>query len=293
MACPAANIRALCGVIVVFVRRQSDLPAFVYDVSMRSIVVLFLALPLLAQTPGTAITPKKKIALFNGKNLDGWYTWLQESKYQDPKHVFTVEDRAIRVSGEEWGGLTTKNMYRDYHLIVEWKWGGPNHGKREGRARDSGILVHGVGEDGAHDGIWLQSIESQVIEGGTGDFIMVNGRERPTMTAKVREFNGQFYWDENGTPKTLERGRFDWFGRDPNWKDQLGYRGPKDIEKPVGEWNRQEVVADRDTLTNIVNGVVVNKGYRVYPTAGKIQLQSEGAEIYYRRVEMIPVENAK
>ena len=51
--------------------------------------------------------------------------------------------------------------------------------------------------------------------------------------------------------------------------------------------------SDRDTLTNIVNGVVVNKGYRVYPTAGKIQLQSEGAEIYYRRVEMIPVENAK
>src|SRR6266446_2368523 len=175
----------------------------------------------------------------------------------------------------------------------QWKWGGPNHGKREGRARDSGILVHGVGEDGAHDGIWLQSIESQVIEGGTGDFIMVNGRERPTMTAKVREFNGQFYWDENGTPKTLERGRFDWFGRDPNWKDQLGYRGPKDIEKPVGEWNRQEVVADHDTLTNIVNGVVVNKGYRVYPTAGKIQLQSEAAEIYFRRVEMIPVENTK
>src|SRR6266481_5140576 len=267
---PRGYIRALCGVIVVFVRRQSDLPAFVYDVFMRSIVVLFLALPLLAQTPGTAITPKKKIALFNGKNLDGWYTWLQENKYQDPKHVFTVEDRAIRVSGE--------------------KWGGPNHGKREGRARDSGILVHGVGEDGAHDGIWLQSIESQVIEGGTGDFIMVNGRERPTMTAKVREFNGQFYWDENGAPKTLERGRFDWFGRDPNWKDQLGYRGRKDIEKPVGEWYRQEVVADRDTITNIVNGVVVNKGYRVYPTAGKVQLQSEGAEIYYRRVEMIPVE---
>jgi hypothetical protein len=78
---------------------------FVYDVSMRSIVALFIALPLLAQTPGAAITPKEKIALFNGKNLDGWYTWLQENKYQDPKHVFTVKDGAIRVLGEEWGGL--------------------------------------------------------------------------------------------------------------------------------------------------------------------------------------------
>ena len=256
---------------------------------MHKMVVLFVALPLLAQTPDKAIAPTAKIVLFNGKNLDGWYTWLQENKLQDPKHVFTVQDGAIRISGEEWGGLVTKDAYQNYHLIVEWKWGGPNHGKREGHARDSGILVHSVGEDGAHDGIWMQSIESQVIEGGTGDFIMVSGKERPTMTANVRELNGQFYWDEQGTPKTLERGRFDWFGRDPNWKDRLGYRGPKDIEKPPGEWNRQEVIADHDTLTNIVNGVVVNKGYRVYPTSGKIQLQSEGAGVYFRRVEMIAV----
>jgi hypothetical protein len=258
---------------------------------MQRVVLLVLALPLLAQTPATPISPRERIVLFDGKDLDGWYTWLQESKYKDPKHVFTVKDGMVIVSGEEWGGLTTRNSYRDYHLTVEWKWGGPNRGKREGHARDSGILVHGVGEDGAHGGIWLQSIESQVIEGGAGDFIMVEGKERPTMTANVREFNGQFYWDEKGTPKTMDRGRFNWFGRDPNWKDQLGYRGPKDIEKPLGEWNRQEVIADHDTLTNILNGVVVNKGYRVYPAAGKIQLQSEGAEIYYRRVEMEPLES--
>src|SRR5215471_12296961 len=143
---------------------------------MRIILLCALVLPLFGQSPSPAITPKEKILLFNGKDFDGWYTWLQENKYADPKRVFTVQDGAIRVSGEEWGGLTTKNSYRDYHLIVEWKWGGPNHGKREGHARDSGILVHGVGEDGAYQGIWLQSIESQVIEGGTGDFIMVNGK---------------------------------------------------------------------------------------------------------------------
>ena len=259
---------------------------------MRILAALFFGLSLLAQPPAEVVSPKQTIQLFNGRNLDGWYTWLQETKYKDPKHVFTVRDGAIRVSGEDWGGLTTKKAYRDYHLIVEWKWGGPNLGKREGRARDSGILVHGVGEDGAHGGIWLQSIESQVIEGGTGDFILVEGKERPTMTARVRERDGQFYWDENGTEKTMERGRFDWFGRDPDWKDRLGYRGPRDVEKPFGEWNRQEVIARRDTLTNIVNGVVVNKGYRVYPTAGKIQLQSEGAEIYYRRVEIGPAGDA-
>ncbi len=267
--------------------------AVVYDYSMRTLILLLAAMPLVAQAPAPPappITPKEKIVLFNGKDFDGWYTWLQQDKYEDPLHVFTVRDGMVRVSGEEWGGLTTRNAYRDYHLIVEWKWGGPNHGKREGHARDSGILVHGSGEDGGHGGIWLQSIESQVIEGGAGDFIIVEGKERPTMTEKVREFQGQPYWDEKGAEKTMEKGRFNWFGRDPEWKDVLGYRGPKDVEKPMGEWNRQEVIAYHDTLVNIVNGVVVNKAYRVYPTAGKIQLQSEGAEIYFRRVELVPVD---
>ncbi|MCU1292694.1 MAG: hypothetical protein JWP08_1544, partial [Bryobacterales bacterium] len=121
---------------------------------MRSIAGLFIALCLFAQTPGRVITPKAKVVLFNGKNLDGWYTWLQEDKYQDPKRVFRVQEGTIKVSGEEWGGLTSKDSYRDYHLTLEWKWGGPNLGKRAGHARDSGILVHGTGEDGAHGGTW-------------------------------------------------------------------------------------------------------------------------------------------
>ncbi|HXJ44299.1 MAG TPA: DUF1080 domain-containing protein [Bryobacteraceae bacterium] len=255
---------------------------------MRILTAFCFALTLVGQTTPDAIAPSKKMVLFNGKNLDNFYTWLVDDKYQDPKHVFTVQDGSIKVSGEEWGGLTTKNAYRDYHLIVEWRWGGPNLGARAGHARDSGILVHGIGEDGAHQGIWLESIESQIIEGGAGDFIMVEGKGRPSMTANVREFEKQPYWDEKGVAKTLDKGRFNWYGRDPKWKDELGYRGPKDVEKPMGEWNRQEVIADGDTITNIVNGVVVNKGYRANPQAGKIQLQSEGAEIYYRRVELLP-----
>lgn len=257
---------------------------------MQAAVMFCFVLSLSAQTSAPIITPAAKIVLFNGRDLDGWYTWLQGDRYQDPKGVFSVQNGMIKVSGEEWGGLTSRNSYRDYHLIVEWKWGGPNLGKREAHARDSGILVHGTGEDGAHEGIWLQSIESQIIEGGTGDFIMVEGRERPTMTEHVHEYDSQFYWDEKGIEHTIERGRFNWFGRDPQWKDLLGYRGPKDVERPVGEWNRQEVIADRDTLTNVVNGIVVNKGYRVYPTTGKIQIQSEGAQIFFRRIELIPLD---
>jgi hypothetical protein len=62
-----------------------------------------------------------------------------------------------------------------------------------------------------------------------------------------------------------------------------------DAEKPTGEWNTIEVVCDGDKITNIVNGVVVNEGIHASETKGKILLQSEGAEVYYRKVELRPL----
>ena len=85
------------------------------------------------------------------------------------------------------------------------------------------------------------------------------------------------------------RGRFNWYGRDPEWKDVLGFRGRQDVEAPTGEWNRQEVICNGDTVRNIVNGKVVNFATDSSHTFGKIQLQSEGAEIWIRRVEIGPV----
>ena len=237
-----------------------------------------------------AIQPATNISLFNGRDLDGWYTWLKDNKLADPNKVFSVQDGVIRITGEEWGGIATRQMYRDYHLVVEWKWGGPTHGIRDGKARDSGILVHGVGEDGAASGTWLESIESQVIEGGTGDFILVAGKRQPSMTVEVRKApNGEVYWQEGGESLARDRGRFDWYASDPEWKDVTGFRGKQDVENPVGEWNRSEVICDGDTIKNILNGKVVNYGVNVSHTFGKIQLQSEGAEILIRRVELLPL----
>lgn len=253
-------------------------------------LALTLGLPLLLLAQPEAIEPKKTIKLFNGKNLDGWYTWSRDNGYQDLKNVYSVQNGALHVSGEEWGGVATKQSFRNYHLIVEWKWGGKTWAPREKNTRDSGILVHAVGEDGMYNKTWLESIESQIIEGGSGDLISVGGKNRPRITAMVREEGNQNIWDQqNGKPKTIDRGRINWWGRDPQWKDTLGFRGPKDVEKPVGQWNRQEVIADGDKLTYILNGVVVLHCYDSSHTAGKIQLQSEGAEIFFRKVELRPI----
>jgi hypothetical protein len=118
--------------------------------------------------------------LFNGKNLKGWYTFLQErGRNNDPKQVFSVADGMIRISGEEWGCITTRKIHDNYRLVVEFKWGELTYPPRKERARDSGVLLHSQGEDGGSQGIWMHSIECQIIEGGTGDIIVVgDGSDR-------------------------------------------------------------------------------------------------------------------
>lgn len=229
------------------------------------------------------------VHLFDGRTLDGWRVWLKDGHRSDPKGVFSVKDGVLRISGEEWGGIATAGSYRDYHLVVEWKWGTATWGERKGAARDSGILVHGIGEDGAASGVWLESIEAQVIEGGTGDLILVAGAGTPNFTANARLEGDQTIWDASGPPVRMTKGRLNWFGRDPAWKDVLGFRGARDVEKPTGEWNRQEVIAKGDTITSIVNGVTVAQATACSHRSGRIQMQSEGAEILVRRVDLLPL----
>lgn len=254
---------------------------------------LSLALAALALSPAAFSeprTPSKTVKLFNGKDLTGFYPSLKENKLSDPKGVFTVKNGAIHVSGEEWGGLTTVDEWTNYHLVVEWKWGGKNLPPRVDRARDSGILVHGIGEDGAAGSGWLESIEYQMIEGGTGDMILVRGKTRPSASAEIEKgANNQIYWKKGGEKVTRDGGRINWYGRDRNWQDKLGYRGPVDVEKPVGQWNKSEIIARGDTLQYFLNGKLVLEATEVRPTAGKIQFQSEAAEVLFRKIEMRPL----
>ena len=230
------------------------------------------------------------ISLFNGNSLKGFYTFIKDrGRNTDPNAVFTVQDGLLRISGEEWGCITTEAEYEDYHLVAEYKWGEATHSPREDRARDNGILLHSVGEDGAFGGSWMHSIECQLIEGGTGDFIVVgDGTDSFSITCPVDdEKQGScFVFRPDGTPVTVHSGRVNWFGRDPDWKDVKGFRGAKDVEHAVGKWNRLECICHGDTITVVLNGVVVNQCAQVSPSKGRIQVQSEGAEIFYRRLEL-------
>ncbi len=272
------------------------------------VILLYAALPfpvLRAYAEDGPITPGEAIRLFNGKDLSNFYTWLVDDKYQDPDKVFSVVDQvdgaaAIRVSGQHWGAFITKEAYANYHLIAEFRWGLLTWGERKTRTKDSGILVHCQEPDGNtkpdFNGPWMLSVEFQIIQGGTGDLILVAGHGKdgnrivPALTVTAsKDRDGEDIYDPNGTPHEFRGGRINWFGRDPDWKDELGFRGKQDVESADGQWTRAEVICDGDKITNIVNGKVVNVGTRSSLTQGKIIFQSEGAEIYFRRIDLQPL----
>jgi hypothetical protein len=261
---------------------------------------------LLATTLSVTVTaapePDAVVPLFNGKDLSGWYSWLVDSRRLDHRNVFSVTNGQIRISGDGLGYLATAAEYVNYRLRIEWRWGEVNThwGDRVGRARDSGIFLHATGPDGNSEdggGAFMAALECNLFQGATGDLLLIRGRDEqgqliaPRATAEVaegRDVENWFTWQRGGRLVTLDRwGRVNWSGKATNWQDRLDFRGPRDLEKPAGEWNTVECIARGDTLQFVVNGVLVNEALRVWPSRGKILLQCEGSEIFFRKVELI------
>jgi len=252
---------------------------------------------------------KKGDSLFNGKDLSGWYTYLSvpdssvqselprdsSGKYfqapglnNDLFNVFSVVENdgepAIRISGELFGILVTEKEYENYHLTLEFKWGDKKFAPRADKKRDSGVLYHSVGPEGAWGGVWMKSKECQVQEGDVGDFIVVDTGVA-VIPCVFDTLQNIYNYDENGIPLAFTV-KFSYCHKSA------------DYEKPLGEWNTLEIYTVGENSVHVVNGNVNMRAYinnvsengkLISHTKGKIQLQSEGAEIYYRNINIEPI----
>lgn len=250
-----------------------------------------------------ATAPKDFIPLFNGKNLDGLYTWLVDSQHEDPREVFSVSNGQIRISGDGLGYLGTRESYENYDLYLEFRWGKKNWkwGDRIGRARDSGLFLNATGRDGNSvdgQGAFMAAIECNIFQGATGDILLIRGRTRnnklisPNILANVnsnRDSDEWFTWDPMGTETSIETvGRVNWRRKAANWTDTIDFRGPHDIEAKHGEWNVLECQCRPNKITISLNGQKVNEIIPLFPQSGKILLQCEGSEIYFRHLSIRP-----
>lgn len=193
------------------------------------------------------------IPLFNGNDLSGWNTFLKnKGKNNDTDTVFSVVNGMLRISGKEFGYIVTEKTYDNFHLVAEFKWGEKKYPPRENAVRDNGICYYVV----PTDRVWPRSVECQVQEHDCGDFWLID-----SVTAIV---DGVQWGPTNNTRVTKK----------------------KDGENPTGEWNRVEIIAKDGKCTHIVNGVIVNEATHVSLRTGRILFQSEGAECWYRKIEI-------
>lgn len=236
-------------------------------------------------------------SIFNGKDLSGWETFL-DSPYaasssqklpalglnNDPGHVFSVviEDGqpVIRISGETYGGINTLEDFENYHLRLEYKWGTKKWPPKLDQPRDSGLLYHSTGNHGTPM-LWMESFEYQIQEGDTGDYWGVMN-VLADISAK-KNAQGKYVYSPGSSPLVFQN-------KTPNGRTCL--KG-SDKEKESGQWNVVDLYCFNGTAVHVINGkvnnVLTNTRHvvdgKVLPlNKGKIQIQSEGAEVFYRNI---------
>jgi hypothetical protein len=208
--------------------------------------------------------------------------------------VFTVIEESnepvLKISGEIYGCIISKEEYSNYHLTLKVKWGDKKWDPRKKLLKDSGIMYNSIGPVGVdYWRSWMLSQEFQIMEGHMGDFwsqmnsaidIKAYIPEGEMMNAVADKSQPFIPFGEGGVSGFCMRSA--------------------NYENAPGEWNTVELVCYNGNSLHIVNGHVVmilrNSRYikdgKVIPMIkGKILIQSEAAEVYYKDIRIQNLES--
>jgi hypothetical protein len=227
--------------------------------------------------------------LFNGKNLDGWYLFLQKyGRDNDPEKVVSIEEGILHAyksprNGAEvvMGYIGTKESYSDYHLRLQYRWGKKQFKPRYLYKPDAGIYYHHVTEDV----VWPQAMQFQLELNGVGDLLTVGAIKVETTIDPATKTAD---WQEYLPP---EKGgvRYETTGKGVTYT-----RKGENFERDG--WNTLELICKGNEATQVVNGHVVNRCRRIrrqdpknpgrwLPLAeGRILIEFEASEISYRDI---------
>src|SRR2546423_1457492 len=231
---------------------------------MKPFIWIVLLLPLIMGARFMPLSEKTKwVYLFNGKNLNNWNTYIgpdlnDDGKMitgqpiglnKDPRHVFTIVkdngENVIRISGENWGAISTIKEYAGYHLQLMFKWGELTWGQKKKKKKDSGLLYHSVGENGADYGAWMRSQEFQIEQGNCGDYWGVAGGMEDIPV--IKKSDTEYVYNASGELTTFSA------------TAKAGRHCIKqgDAENATGEWNTLDLYCNGDTSVHIINGKVM------------------------------------
>ena len=224
--------------------------------TLTILAVVAITASLCSSTTAAEPASAKEHNLFNGKDLSGWDFFLVDPKAK-MADVWSVRDGLLVCKGKPMGYLATKKTFKNFKLIVEWRWA---PGKKPG---NSGVLMRITGKKT----MLPNCVEAQLKSGSAGDMYGFQGFKIDGDKARRKD-----------VPKHKLAGHL---------------RALSKItgnEKKPGEWNRYVITADGGTITLIVNGKKVNQATGCDVRAGQIGLQSEGGEVHFRKVSLTPLE---
>jgi len=204
------------------------------------------------------------------------------------QEVFTVisekGESILKVSGEIYGCLVSKKEYQNYHLKLKVKWGLTKHEPRKEKLKDTGIMYHSIGALGTdYFRTWMLSQEFQIMEGHMGDYW---SQQTSAIDIKAIPSEGR----KNAVADYHKS--FLAFGKGA--KNSYCMRSTNN-EKENNDWNTLELICFNGKSLHIVNKKVVmvlQNSRNVTPNGveplvkGKIQIQSEAAEVFFKNLKI-------
>ena len=193
------------------------------------------------------------VDLFNGKDLENWIDVNTSPK------TWRVENGILICSGKPIGVMRSKKQYENFVLVIEWK-----HMEAGG---NSGIFLW---SDAIPKGRLPKGMEVQMLE-----------LQWPYINRK-----------RNGEPNHLGYVSGELFGAGGMRAIPENPRGSRSMSyemrcKGKGEWNRYVVVAVDGTVKLSINGKFVNGIREADLRKGYLCLESEGAEIHFRKIQIM------
>ncbi len=239
------------------------------------------------------------VSLLNGHDLTGWYSMLEKSgkDVAQQRKIVVMEQGMLHILGNEvtaepmeTGYLATHQEFENVHIRVEYKWGVKRFPPQTEAKRDNGILYGLVGADI----VWPTCVECQIEEDDVGDIYLVNGVrgvQHPHGDGLFEQAPGPDGWPRSGMGTQRKHGEA---APEPT----TGRKVKDGNFENLDGWNVVEVIWQGDRAAHLVNGRIVNvismlqqpdpnnSGKFIPLTRGKIAIEVEFAEIWFRRIEV-------
>ena len=215
-----------------------------------------LLLTLTVTSCSTLSGTKASLELFNGKDLNGW-NYVSADPQVGMDQVWSVQNGILTCQGIPVGAICHGPVVTNFRMSVEYRW--PPGGK----PGNSGIFSRVTTSPKAIP----QAVEVQLKHGSAGDIMGLQGRQVAA-----------------GQP------RFFTVKAHPVAGDIAGVKQLVDLEKPAGQWNKVEILAQGAHYTVWLNGKLANEADGVELVAGQVGLQSEENIVQFRRVWLTPLD---